>query len=75
MNIIFPVIRSILRAMDGMELFLSSKYNNTAIESFCIMSEVPFAAWMAGVDQRVGCSIPVLADMVNATANLQRNYR
>ena len=64
-----------MRAMDGMQHFLETKYNDTNIESFCIMSEVPFAAWMAGVDPRVGCSIPVLADMVNATANLQRNYR
>lgn len=74
-NIIFPVLRSIRYAMDSIQKFLGENYDLDPINDFCVMSEVPFASWMAGVDPRVKCSIPILSDMVNATATLQRHYR
>ena len=61
--------------MDSIQQFLGENYDLEPINDFCVMSEVPFASWMAGVDPRVKCSIPILSDMVNATATLQRHYR
>lgn len=39
------------------------------------MSEVPFVAWLAGLDPRVKCAIPILTDLVNGTAQFERQYR
>lgn len=72
---IFPIIRSVVRAMDAVSDFVYEKYDKLAIDKFCVMTEVPFVAWMAGVDKRVKCSIPITADMINATATLERQYR
>ena len=74
-NIIFPVIRSVIRGMDAINDFVFQNYDGLKIDKFCIMSEVPFVAWMAGVDDRVKTSIPIMSDMINATAQLERQYR
>merc|ERR1712233_113561 len=73
-NIIFPVIRSLLRAMDATSAWVEQNFS-LVVRNFCVMSEVPFVAWMAGIDQRVKCSIPIVTDMVNATATFERQYR
>ena len=75
-NIIFPVIRAVIKGLDTVQTFIATEQNETqAIDTFCIISETPFVAWMAGLDERIGCSIPLMADMVNATAQLENNYR
>ena len=71
-NIIFPVIRAVIKGMDTVQAFVN---DTQPIDTFCIISETPFLAWMAGLDERIGCSIPLMADMVNATAQLEHNYR
>jgi len=62
--------------MDAISEYVSDELNEgMKIDKFCVMTEVPFVAWMAGVDKRVKCSIPIIADMINATATLESQYR
>ena len=74
-NIIFPVIRAVIKGLDTVQEFVLGRNETGEIDTFCIISETPFVAWMAGLDSRIGCSIPLMADMVNATATLEHSYR
>ena len=60
--------------MDATSAWVEQNFS-LVVRNFCIMSEVPFVAWMAGVDPRVKCSIPIVTDLVNATATFERQYR
>jgi hypothetical protein len=75
-NVIFPILRSVLRSLDAVSQIVAEKDElPVPITEFCVMSEVPFVAWLAGIDNRVKCAVPILTDLVNGTAQFERQYR
>lgn len=75
-NAIFPILRSVLRSLDAVTDIVAEKDElPVPISNFCVMSEVPFVAWLAGVDPRVKCAVPILTDLINGTAQFERQYR
>ena len=75
-NVIFPILRSVLRSLDAVAKIVAEKDElPVPITDFCVMSEVPFVAWLAGIDPRVKCAVPILTDLVNGTAQFERQYR
>lgn len=65
-----------MRSLDAVTEIVQEKDElPVPISNFCVMSEVPFVAWLAGVDPRVKCSVPILTDLINGTAQFERQYR
>jgi len=66
----------VLRSLDAVSQIVAEKDElPVPITEFCVMSEVPFVAWLAGIDNRVKCAVPILTDLVNGTAQFERQYR
>ena len=61
--------------MDAVTDFVEKIIPGRRVDRFCVMSEVPFVAWMSAVDPRVKSSIPIVTDLLNATASFEQQYR